>query len=45
MNAPGWQGRWTVEDQYKLLAEPKALGLAYTGFTRGALAGKRGPRN
>jgi hypothetical protein len=35
----GWLGLWTVEDQYKLLPEPAALGLAYTSLTKSTAAG------
>jgi hypothetical protein len=35
----GWQGFWRFEDQYKLLQEPRPLGLACTSFTQGAAAG------
>lgn len=36
---PGWQGRWTIDDPFKLLPEPTPLGMACTSFTRGATAG------
>jgi oligo-alginate lyase len=36
----GWQGRWAFKDQYELISDDRARGLAYTDLSTNTMAGR-----